>query len=89
GESIADEDDDWMWEGIKAVGNRYLPTREVELPNGPVSEFMTADPHTVTGTRSSRETARAMLSRDIEQLPLVSGDSLVGIVRDIDLLKAL
>jgi CBS domain-containing protein len=30
-----------------------------------------------------------MLSNDIEQIPLLSGDELVGIVRDVDLLEAL
>lgn len=88
GNSIADEDDDWMWEGIKAVGGRYLPTRNVEIPIGPVSEFMTADVVSVSRTRSVQEAAQTLISNDIEQVPLVSGDQLVGIVRDIDLLRA-
>jgi CBS domain-containing protein len=29
-----------------------------------------------------------MITNDIEQIPLVSGDELVGIVRDVDLLEA-
>lgn len=88
GDAIADEDDDWKWEGIKAVGARYLPTRNVELPDAPVREFMTPDLVTVTGTRTARETARLLVSNDVEQVPLVSGDELAGIVRDTDLLKA-
>jgi len=89
GESLANEDDEWMWEGIKAVGNRYMPTRNVEFPDGPVSEFMTADLVTVGGRRSAREVAQIMIEEDIEQVPLVSGDELAGIVRDVDLLGAL
>ncbi len=89
GESIANQDDEWMWEGIKAVGNRYFPTRNVEIPTGPVHEFMTADVVTVGKTRTARETAQAMLSNDVEQIPLVSGSELVGIVRDMNLLEAL
>lgn len=89
GSSLADEDDEWKWESIKGTGGRYLPTRNVELPAERVSEFMTADPETVTGHRSSREAAQRMLELDVEQLPLVDGDELVGIVRDIDLLSAL
>ncbi|MFB6095519.1 MAG: CBS domain-containing protein, partial [Halodesulfurarchaeum sp.] len=89
GESIANQDDEWMWEGIKAVGNRYLPTRNVEVPDRPVSEFMTADVVTVPGARTAQETARILLRDDIEQIPLVSGDELAGIVRDIDLLAGL
>jgi CBS domain-containing protein len=88
GDSIANQDDDWMWEGIKAVGNRYLPTRNVEIPDGPVSEYMTGDLVTVGRNRSIQETAQTLISNDIEQVPLVSGDQLVGIVRDMDLLRA-
>jgi IMP dehydrogenase len=89
GESIANQDDEWMWEGIKAVGNRYMPTRNVEFPDGSVEEFMTADLLTVGGTRSAREVAQLLIEEDIEQVPLMSGDELAGIVRDVDLLGAL
>jgi len=89
GDSIADDDDDWKWESIKAVGARYLPTRNVEIPAAPAREFMTGDVVTVTKRRTAREVAQTMLTNDIEQVPLVSGDSLVGIVRDVDLLAGL
>jgi|AntDeeMetagen134_2_1112570.scaffolds.fasta_scaffold00372_8 IMP dehydrogenase len=89
GESIANQDDDWMWEGIKAVGNRYLPTRNVEIPADPVREFMTSDVVTVGETQIAREVAQAMLTNDIEQIPLVSGGELVGVVRDANLLENL
>ncbi|MFB6354410.1 MAG: CBS domain-containing protein, partial [Halobacteriales archaeon] len=79
---------DWMWEGIKAVGNRYLPTRNVEIPDGPVREYMTADLVTVGRSRTVQEAARTLIANDIEQVPLVSGDELTGIVRDMDLLRA-
>ena len=88
GESIADQDDEWMWEGIKAVGNRYVPTRNVEFPDGPVSEFMSDDLVTVSRSKTARDAARLMLRHDIEQIPLMSGGELVGIVRDTDLLEA-
>ena len=89
GESIANQDDEWAWEGIKAVGNRYMPTRNVEIPNGPVEEFMTPDIVTVSGTRPVTEAAQLLIEHDIEQLPVVSGGELVGIVQDMDLLEAL
>jgi CBS domain-containing protein len=88
GDSIAGEDDEWMWEGIKAVGNRYLPTRNVEIPDGPTREFMTADVVTVSARKSVREVAQSMITHDIEQTPLLDGGELVGIVRDVDLLSA-
>ena len=89
GDSIANQDDDWAWEGIKAVGGRYMPTRNVELPAEPVHEFMTADVVTVNKRRTAEEAAQLMIEHDIEQIPLLSGDELTGIVRDIDLLRGL
>ncbi len=88
GDSIADDDDDWKWESIKAVGSRYLPTRDVQLPAGPVAEFMSEDVVTVTGSLSVREAAQLFIRHDVEQLPLVVGDDLEGIVIDTDLLEA-
>ena len=89
GESIANEDDDWMWEGIKAVGNRHVPTRNVTFPEGTVADFMSEELVTVSRTMTARDAARRMLSNNIEQVPLMNGGDLVGIVRDMDLLKAL
>ncbi|MFC7135883.1 CBS domain-containing protein [Halobaculum litoreum] len=89
GDSIAGQDDEWKWEGIKAVGNSYVPTRNVEIPAEPVSEFMTEDVITVSRTRSVVEAAQEMISEDIEQMPMLAGGELVGIVRDVHLLEAL
>jgi CBS domain-containing protein len=88
GDSIANQDDEWMWEGIKAVGNSYMPTRDVEIPVEPVAEFMTEDVVTVAASETARETAQRMISNDIEQVPLVSGGTLAGIVTDMHLLEA-
>jgi len=66
-----------------------MPTRNVEIPNEPVREFMTGDVLTVSKRETARDTAQLMIENDVEQIPLVSGDDLVGIVRDIDLLEGL
>jgi CBS domain-containing protein len=89
GDSIANQDDEWMWEGIKAVGGRYVPTRNVEIPAEPVREFMTADLVTISTSKSVQEAAQQMITHDIEQVPVVSGDNLVGVIRDVDVLEAL
>ncbi|WP_178915653.1 CBS domain-containing protein [Natronomonas gomsonensis] len=89
GDAVANQDDEWMWEGIKAVGSRAVPTLNVEIPSDPVSEYMTANLVTVSRTKTARKAAQLMISNDIEQIPLVSGDELVGVVRDVDLLEAL
>lgn len=88
GESIADQDDDWAWEGIKAVGNSYMPTRNVEIPDEPVSAFMTCDLVTVSGSLPVAEAARLLIEHGIEQIPVMEGNSLAGIVQDIHLLEA-
>ena len=89
GDAVANQDDEWMWEGIKAVGSRSVPTLNVEIPAEPVAELMTEDLVTVSGRKTAREAAQLMLSLDIEQIPLVAGDELAGVVRDVDLLEAL
>ena len=88
GDSVAGQDDDWMWEGIKAVGKRYIPTRNVEIPAEPASRFMSDDITAVPRTKPALEVAQTLITEDIEQIPLVAGDELVGIVRDIDLVEA-
>ncbi|WP_144904687.1 CBS domain-containing protein [Halobellus captivus] len=89
GDSFAGQDDEWMWEGIKAIGKRYVPTRNVEIPTEPVSKFMSDRLITVSTRKSVVEVAQAMITEEIEQIPLVAGDELIGIVRDVDLLEAL
>ena len=89
GESIAEQDSEWAWEGIKAVGTSYFPTRNVEIPAEPVSQFMTSDVVTISRQKTATEAAQAMITNDIEQIPLVAGGELVGIVRDMDLLGGL
>jgi IMP dehydrogenase len=89
GDSFADQDDEWMWEGIKAVGSRYTPTRNVEIPGGPVRGFMTEDLVTVSARKTARETAQLMISHGIEQIPVFEAGDLAGVVVDMDLLEAL
>lgn len=89
GDSIAAQDSDWAWEGIKAVGNRYLPTRYVEIPDAPVRDYMTSELKTTSKNTAVSKAAQVMLQHDIEQIPLLSGDELTGIVCDMDLLRAI
>jgi len=88
GASMAGDDEHWKWESIKSVGNRYVPTRNVEIPVEPVSEFMTADVVTVSKRKSAVEAAQLMITNDIEQIPVVSGGELAGVLRDVHLLEA-
>lgn len=89
GDALAGQDDEWMWEGIKGTGNRYYTTRNVEFPDGTAADYMTEEIITVSRSKTARDAARLMQRHDIEQIPLVSGGELIGIVRDMDLLYAL
>ena len=89
GASMAGDDEDWKWESVKAVGNRYVPTRNVEFPNEPVSTFMTEDVVTVSKRKSAVEAAQLMITNDIEQIPVMGGADLDGILRDVHLLEAI
>jgi CBS domain-containing protein len=44
---------------------------------------------TVSQSRTAQDAAQQMIENDIEQIPMLSGDDLVGLVQDINLLKAL
>ncbi|MFW5939416.1 MAG: CBS domain-containing protein [Halolamina sp.] len=88
GASMAGDDEDWKWESIKAVGSRYVPTRNVEFPEEPISAYMTEDVITVSRRKSAVEAAQLMISNDIEQIPVVSGGELAGVLRDVHLLEA-
>ena len=48
---------------------------------------MTADLVTVSGRKTAKEVAKLLLSNDIEQVPLIDGGALAGVVRDVDLLR--
>jgi CBS domain. len=88
GDSIADQDDDWKWERVKAIGSRYLPTRDVELPSEPTARVMTDDVLTVYGAQTLTEAAQTMVRNDVEQFPLVDGGDLAGVLRDVHVLEA-
>lgn len=89
GDSIAGQDSEWAWEGIKAVGNRIFPTRNVEFPDATVSDIMTDDVVTVPSSRSVTDTAQLMIRHDVEQIPLLTGGQIAGIVTDMHLLGSL
>lgn len=89
GGSVASQDNEWTWEGIKSIGNRYVPTRNVEIPTEPIAMFMSKDIKTVRKQQSIVEVGQMMITNDIEQLPLIEGNSLIGVVRDVNFLEAL
>jgi CBS domain-containing protein len=88
GESVANQDDDWMWEGIKATSTQLMPVTRVTFPDAPVSEFMADDVVTVVRSTDVSDAAALMTEHEVQHLPVKRGDDLVGMVRDTDLLRA-
>jgi CBS domain-containing protein len=88
GESVANQDDDWMWEGIKATSTQLMPVTRVTFPEAPVSEYMADDVVTVVRSTDVSDAAALMTEHEVQHLPVKRGDDLVGMVRDTDLLKA-
>jgi CBS domain-containing protein len=88
GAAMAGDDEDWKWESIKSVGNRYISTRNVEFPDEPVSTFMTEDVVTISRRKTAQDAAKLLISNDVEQIPVLSGGELGGVVRDTHLLEA-
>lgn len=89
GEGVAGQDDDWMWEGIQATSTSLVPVTTVTFPTDPVAEYMADDVFTVVGSTDVSDAAETMTSEGVHHLPVKRGDTLVGIIRDRDLLKAL
>jgi CBS domain-containing protein len=88
GESVANQDDDWMWEGIKATSTQLMPVSKVTFPDAPVSEYMADDIVTVVRSTDASDAAETMAENDVQHLPVKRGDDLVGMLRDTDLLGA-
>jgi CBS domain-containing protein len=67
---------------VRALGQHF------DAAGHPVSEWMTADPLTVSAATPAEEALRTMLDRGFRHLPIAEGDRLVGIVSMRDLTAA-
>lgn len=76
-----------MWETKSTL---YIGTERLKLPDKAVKEVMTPEVITITSGTTVTDCARKMKKHNIEQLPVIDAQgSLIGIVRDYDLLKVL
>ncbi len=81
------EGDSWTWDSEDRI---YITKRELKVPDKLVREVMTKDLVTITRKTPVSRTAQLMRQHRIEQTPVLSADGkIAGIVRDIDLLRAL
>ncbi len=87
---LGEDEDMWSWEGIRDVMRLYYETSKIELPPIPVKEVMVTDILTVFRKTPISSVAEKMLNNDVNQLPVMDeNDELMGMVSDIDLLKAI
>lgn len=81
------EGDSWTWDSENRI---YITKRELKVPDKPVREVMTKDLVTITRKTSVSRAAQIMRQHRIEQTPILSAEGkFTGIVRDVDLLRAL
>ena len=55
----------------------------------PVGQIMTRDPQSVTGETPLRDVVKILIDRKFGALPVIENDLLVGIITEMDLLRAL
>ena len=67
---------------VRALGEHF------DAAGHPVSEWMTANPMTVTPDTSVQDALNTMLERGFRHLPVVEGEKILGIVSMRDLTRA-
>ena len=81
------ESDSWTWDSEDRI---YITKRSLQLPEKLVKEVMTKELITITRKTSVSRCAELMKQHRIEQTPVIAAEGeLIGIVRDVDLLKVL
>lgn len=81
------EGDSWTWDSENRI---YITKQELKVPDKFVRDVMTKDLVTITRKTSVSRAAQLMRQHRIEQTPILSAEGkLTGIVRDVDLLRAL
>ncbi len=87
---LGEDEDIWTWEGIRDVMRLYYETAKIQLPPVPVKEVMVRDVITTYMKAKIADVAKKMLEHDVDQLPVLDErDDIVGMVYDVDLMKAL
>lgn len=81
--------DEENWDGFRTVMPLYLANSKIEIPTAAVKDVMVRDVQTVFLRTSIAEAAKKMRRYKVNQLPILdSEDRLIGIVTDLDLMKA-
>jgi CBS domain-containing protein len=81
------EGDSWGWDSKNII---YITKRRLEVPDKTVGEVIPEKVITATKRTKITDSAKKMAAARIELVPVIDGEgSIVGILRDVDLLRAL
>ncbi len=81
------EGDKWGWDSKSVV---YIMKRTLELPDKKVKDVMVTNVVTALKSTSVSEIAKRMARARINQVPIIDAEGeIIGIVKDIDLLRAI
>ncbi len=85
--STGTEGDSWGWDSKNII---YITKRRLEVPDKTVADIITENVITATKGSKVSDVAKKMADARIELVPIINAEgSIVGVVRDIDLLRAL
>lgn len=88
--SAGSDDNAWTWEGIRDTMSLYYGVSHIKVPEVPVNRVMTKDVITAFHHSEISDCARKMYRARIEQMPVITADNkLIGLLRDMDLLRLL
>lgn len=81
------EGDSWGWDSKNII---YITKRRLEVPDKTVGDVVVEKVITATKRTKITDCARKMAAARIELVPVIDGEgNIVGVVRDVDLLRAL
>jgi CBS domain-containing protein len=90
--SSGSDDDAWTWESLRDTMSLYYSVSKIKLPNYPVKDIIKfkGEPETAVSSSQVSECAKKMRRKRLDQIPVItSSRSLIGLLRDKDLLKAI
>ncbi len=81
------EGDKWGWDSKNVI---YITTKKLEIPDTPIKDVMIKNVVTATKKTIISQCAKRMAKAKVEQVPIVNSEGkIIGIVRDVDLIRAL
>lgn len=84
---VGSETQPWAWESNPIL---LISEKKIDLPQKPVKEVMETDVVTARPDDKVWQAANKMKQNNIEQLPVLDAeDNLIGVIRDVELIKSI